>query len=122
MVSPSPGVARQQPPNSCWIRLPIWFRGCDCNTRRLRISGLAFFRPATARDEYLTQKIGTLNTSRPDIWNFIDFLYFSTISQTTIGYGDILPNSRIVRTLVMVQVLVGLFVVGIIINISVGRG
>ena len=40
-------------------------------------------------------------------WRFIDFLYFSAMTQTTIGYGDILPNSSFVRFLVMIQALLG---------------
>src|SRR5438477_3194494 len=31
--------------------------------------------------------------SPPGVWEFWDFVYFSTIVQTTIGLGDILPNS-----------------------------
>ena len=40
-------------------------------------------------------------------WQFIDFVYFSAMTQTTVGYGDILPNSSYVRFLVMVQALLG---------------
>jgi hypothetical protein len=42
----------------------------------------------------------------------IDFCYFSAITMTTVGYGDILPNSRLVRLVVMFQTLVGVFYVG----------
>ncbi|NMM64871.1 two pore domain potassium channel family protein [Clostridium sp. P21] len=43
------------------------------------------------------------------LWNF---LYFSTVTITTLGYGDILPNSTLVRVLVMVETISGVFVVG----------
>jgi uncharacterized membrane protein len=42
-------------------------------------------------------------------WGFIDFLYFSTMTQTTIGYGDILPNSSCIRLLVTIQSFLSVF-------------
>lgn len=43
------------------------------------------------------------------LWNF---LYFSTVTITTLGYGDILPNSTLVRILVMVETIFGVFILG----------
>lgn len=37
--------------------------------------------------------------------NFMDFYYFSTITLTTTGYGDITPNSRKVRMVVIIQTI-----------------
>jgi hypothetical protein len=37
-----------------------------------------------------------------------DFLYFSIVTVTTLGYGDIVPNSTSVRMLVVLQILLGL--------------
>ncbi|MDR1725861.1 MAG: potassium channel family protein [Bacteroidales bacterium] len=42
-------------------------------------------------------------------WHYFDFLYFSIITQTTIGYGDILPNTTYIRFLVSIQALLGIF-------------
>jgi len=33
----------------------------------------------------------------------IDFLYYSAVTITTTGYGDILPNSKIIRTSIMFE-------------------
>ena len=63
------------------------------------------------------QKLGSLTTDSPLIWTFWDFLYFSTITQTTVGYGDILPNKTIVRMVVVAQIVLGLLMLGILINI-----
>jgi len=52
-----------------------------------------------------------LNNSK-DIWKWIDFLYFSTITQTTVGYGDILPNTAKVRFFVILQCIISVFLVG----------
>lgn len=57
-------------------------------------------------------RIGTLN-----VFCYRDFLYFSTITQSTVGYGDILPNCTIVRTIVMIQILIAYIILIVIINI-----
>lgn len=67
--------------------------------------------------------------SMPDqsIWSFkevqlgtvpypiIDFLYFSAVTLTTLGYGDILPNSSLTRAFVMLEALIGLILIGVFI-------
>lgn len=44
------------------------------------------------------------------IWNF---MYFSAVTMTTLGYGDILPNSAVVRVLVILQTILGVMTIGI---------
>jgi hypothetical protein len=50
-------------------------------------------------------------------WSYWDFVYFSTITQSTVGYGDILPNSTSVRMVVVMQVLVGYALLIVILNL-----
>lgn len=38
----------------------------------------------------------------------LDFLYFSFVTVTTVGYGDIVPQHTFVRVLVLLQILLGL--------------
>lgn len=52
-------------------------------------------------------------------WTAFDFFYFSLITQTTVGYGDILPNCTKIRKLVTMQVMLGLFLLVVIINLSI---
>ncbi len=44
---------------------------------------------------------------------FCDFLYFSIITITTTGYGDILPNTTYVRCLVSLEILLGTIIFGL---------
>jgi hypothetical protein len=73
----------------------------------------------------LQARLGTHNQRRTDLlgggppWTAYDFLYFSIITQTTVGYGDILPNCTRVRKLVTAQVLIGLFLLAVFINVTI---
>ena len=42
---------------------------------------------------------------------FLDCVYFSLITSTTVGYGDIVPVSHMTRALVGMQVLVSFFLI-----------
>lgn len=46
----------------------------------------------------------------------VDFLYFSAVTITTLGYGDILPNSSLVRGLVMTETMTGAIILAISIS------
>lgn len=45
---------------------------------------------------------------RPEC-NILDFIYYSAVTLTTLGYGDILPNSTAARFVVMVNSVFGFF-------------
>ena len=49
--------------------------------------------------------------------SFWDFLYFSTITQSSTGYGNILPNSQCVRMVVTLQIILGLLTLSIVITL-----
>lgn len=53
------------------------------------------------------KRLERISATLPDVWFFWDFLYFSTIVQTTVGFGDILPNSTVVRLVSVFRVLLG---------------
>ncbi len=45
-------------------------------------------------------RLASLASGESRVWSLWDFIYFSAIVQTTIGFGDMLPNSTPVRRLV----------------------
>lgn len=45
-----------------------------------------------------------------------DFLYFSAVTITTLGYGDILPNSGGIRFLVMIETIAGVIILGLFVS------
>ncbi len=59
------------------------------------------------RDQY-EQELVERTAAQPD-WDLFDFIYLSTVSMTTLGFGDIVPNSREGRALVMAQAITGVF-------------
>jgi len=47
---------------------------------------------------------------------FVDFFYFSAVTATTLGYGDISPKSELARFLVSLEVLLGVACAGLFLN------
>lgn len=67
----------------------------------------------------ITRLTQQLKNSQSEL-NYWDFFYFSTITQTSTGYGDILPNSRVVRGVVTLQIIMGLIILGVVISLHDG--
>jgi hypothetical protein len=72
------------------------------------------------QEKSIARRVESLSTSAPDVWSYLDFVYFSTIVQTTVGFGDILPNSTIVRMVVATQIVVGYALLVVVLNIVLG--
>ncbi len=43
---------------------------------------------------------------RNDKQNYIDYLYFSTITSSTLGYGDIVPFSDTAKIIAIIQIMI----------------
>jgi hypothetical protein len=80
----------------------------DIRDRVKREQATMILRNDTYRDLAELQDVASA-----DQWSYLDFFYFSTITQTTVGYGDILPNSSAVRIVVIMQALIGIFSIGV---------
>lgn len=50
-----------------------------------------------------------------------DLAYFSLVTQTTLGFGDITPISRIARAAATLQAITGLFYMGVVVARFAGR-
>jgi hypothetical protein len=48
---------------------------------------------------------------------YVDFLYFSTVTSGTVGYGDILPNSTKTKLFVIIQICINLFLTLVLFNL-----
>jgi len=52
--------------------------------------------------------------------NFSDMTYFSFVTITTLGYGDILPITKIVRVLAYLEAITGVFFMAIVVASLIG--
>jgi hypothetical protein len=80
---------------------------------------IGFLREQLSRSHDLVRRLPTV--VRPS-WGYVDFVYFSAITQLTVGYGDILPNTTLVRVLVIVQSLVAVLMLVLVINLVAAGG
>ncbi|ODS39868.1 hypothetical protein BEH94_00100 [Candidatus Altiarchaeales archaeon WOR_SM1_SCG] len=58
---------------------------------------------------YITYNINPTSFSSSSELSFYDFFYFSVVTITTLGYGDISPESGLTQTLVIIEVLTNIF-------------
>ena len=63
----------------------------------------------------------TDSSSRTAVVNYIDCLYFSVTTQTTIGNGDIIPASFLAKALPMVQSVFGYIYLAFLIALFTAR-
>jgi len=74
---------------------------------------------------FLAQAIpGAFNGLEQEIWhkNFSVISYFSFVTLTTLGYGDISPVAPVARFLVSMQAVVGVFYMAILVASLIGVG
>ena len=64
----------------------------------------------------VTLFIGTVFYSRVENWSWQDALYFSVITLSTVGYGDLTPTQPISRLFTVFYILTGLGILGAYIN------
>lgn len=73
---------------------------------------ISFLRDDEYRDLLFTTivilTIGTLAYHYLEGWDWIDCLYFSVITLTTIGYGDFSPQTDAGKLFTLIYILVGL--------------
>jgi hypothetical protein len=56
-----------------------------------------------------------------EVWEWFDFLYFSLMVQLGGSFGDILPNSRMIRVATSIQLVVTTYIVVVLVGISRDR-
>lgn len=56
---------------------------------------------------------------RKESWNYLDSLYWSFITATTVGYGDIKPSKPATKILSIVIAFAGLVFTGIVVALAI---
>ncbi len=63
---------------------------------------------------------GSIVNNISGVVNLSDFVYFSYITLTTLGYGEIIPMTAGARSLAIIEAIVGVMYIAIIISRLVG--
>lgn len=80
----------------------------------------SFWKDDNYRDLLLTTMvvlgIGSVSYHLLEGWSWIDSLYFSVITLTTIGYGDFAPQTDLGKLFTIVYIILGLGIILTFIN------
>jgi voltage-gated potassium channel len=82
--------------------------------RLLRTLGRAIADPATRGIVVLALLVlagGTVYYARIEGWTVVDALYFSVVTLTTIGFGDLVPTTDATKLFTVVYSLVGIGII-----------
>ena len=74
--------------------------------------GIAFFYLIYER--YYDEKLFIIQNKTNE---FLDYLYFSVVTMTAVGFGDILPRSPLAKFLTLFQALLGYFIFSVIVGL-----
>ena len=95
----------------------IWgLYGAGVNLRRFLILSFVTLFILSTLNFYMREVFGL-----PDVADFYDSLYFTVITMTTIGYGDITPASTTGKIVIAVEGLFGFFLFALAASIIVRR-
>lgn len=118
-------LPNQLSPKKYFIWIDNDFFGQD-DTMDSMLSGENKYEEMKSVKPMLSSSINYLDNDINIIYNYetnknfryplVDFLYFSAVTITTLGYGDILPNSSLVRGIVMVEMILGVITIAVFIS------
>jgi uncharacterized protein YjbI with pentapeptide repeats len=57
----------------------------------------------------------------PSLWGLISMIYYSVVTFTTLGFGDIIPRTILAAILVMIEVILGYIMLGGLISILANK-
>jgi voltage-gated potassium channel Kch len=63
-----------------------------------------------------TISIGTIVFKYIEDWTWVDSLYFSFVSLTTVGYGDLTPTTDTGKLLTILYLLIGIGIIAAFVN------
>lgn len=65
--------------------------------------------------------VGTVVFSALEDWSYVDSLYFSVVATTTVGFGDLTPDSDGAKLFTVLYIVVGLSIVGTFLDARLKR-
>jgi hypothetical protein len=65
--------------------------------------------------------IGTVVFSLLEDWSIVDSLYFSVVTATTVGFGDLTPDTDAAKLFTVVYIVFGISIIGTFLNVRLKR-
>ena len=96
----------------------IWKALTDCGRSMLRVGLWSFVFTMGFSFAYFFLGEQSFNINAQGLsWSVFTTSYYSVVTFTTLGFGDITPNTPLAAAVVMVEVVVGYVMLGILISI-----
>jgi voltage-gated potassium channel len=85
------------------------------------LGGVALSMTQIVQELFFNIKISTIDFAGHAASGFHDYLYFSFVTLTTLGYGDITPVSSLAKSLTVIIAIAGQLYLTILVAMLVGK-
>ncbi|MFT7559720.1 MAG: hypothetical protein ACI93R_001635 [Flavobacteriales bacterium] len=101
----------------------VWLTLTDCGRSLMRVVLWSLVQSVSFGIMYFSLGPHAFSISNPNglKWDLFSAIYFSVVTFTTLGFGDITPNTQLAAAIVIVEVVIGYVMLGILISILANK-
>jgi hypothetical protein len=103
------------------IKFWIWYIFADCGRSFMRWAGWSLGIAAFFGVLYYCMGVGHIKPDCPLPFSLVTMIYYSVVTFTTLGFGDVKPQTEIAAIIVMLEVIIGYVMLGGLVSIFANK-
>jgi uncharacterized protein YjbI with pentapeptide repeats len=104
-----------------WLAFWIWYYSSNCGRSLVRWAAWAVVLAVSFGAFYYWLGTTHIKPDPPLPFSFITMIYYSVVTFTTLGFGDVKPQTELAAVIVMFEVIIGYVMLGGLISILANK-